>query len=72
MTRERKVDLTKVWSDVPSADVVETRRAQQRAAATPLVSIGHVQGNVITINTAAGLDLAGLLQSAGRPEGGAS
>ncbi|RZI62346.1 MAG: hypothetical protein EOP37_03320 [Rubrivivax sp.] len=69
MTNERKVDVSGIWAKRPSADIAETKRAQQRAAAVPLVSIGHAQ-NVITINNASGLDLAGLLGGAGRPEGG--
>ena len=71
MTNERKIDVSGIWAKRPSADIAETKRAQQRAAAVPLVSIGHVQGNVITINSASSLDLAGLLAGAGRPEGGA-
>lgn len=70
VTGERKVDLKKVWGDVPSADVEETRKAlKARAPAAPLVTVGTVQGNVITINSAAGLDLSALLA---RPQGSAS
>ena len=71
MSGERKVDLSKVWAGAPSADIAETRRVQARHTAVPLVSISHVQGNVITINSASGLDMAGLLAGTGRPEGAA-
>lgn len=64
MTEERKVDLRGIWGQRPSADILETRRAQQRPAAAPLVTVGSVQGNVITINSAAGLDLSALLAKA--------
>lgn len=68
MTENRKVDVSGIWHQRPSADVAETKRVQQRAAA-PLVTVGHVNGNVITINSMAGLDLARLLASPGRQEG---
>lgn len=68
MTEKRKVDVSGIWAQRPSADILETRRTQQRAAA-PLVSVGQVHGNVITINSAAGLDLTQLLGRGGRPEG---
>ena len=72
MTEKRTVDLSGIWGQRPSADVQETKRAQQRAAVAPLVSVGQVHGNVITINNAAGLDLVSLLAGAPRQvEGGA-
>lgn len=61
MTDERKVDVTGIWPKRPSADILETKQARQRAAAAPLVSVGQVHGNVITIQGASGLDLSALL-----------
>lgn len=62
MTEQRKIDMAKVWQGVPSSDLLETKQSlRARAAAAPLVNVGHVQGNVITINGTGGIDLAQLL-----------
>lgn len=63
----QKRDLSQVWANVPNRDIEETRAAKKPAApavAAPLVHVGTVQGNVITINTSAGIDLASLLKKA--------
>lgn len=60
----QKRDLSQVWADAPSRDIEETQAAKKSAAAptaVPLVHVGTVQGNVITINTTSEIDLASLL-----------
>ena len=72
MTQQRKIDMARVWRGVPSADLVETKQAQRARTTAPLVSVGHVHGNVITINSASGLDLSQLLSRAALPESDAT
>lgn len=66
----QKRDLSQVWANVPSRDIEETLAVKNKPAsapAVPLVNVGTVQGNVITINTSAGIDLRSLLA---KPTGG--